>query len=423
MAFDPRWQEDLKSALDYTIASGFRTVVLDEGERPYRMHGTFKMPSGFTIRAGNGRPRILMDCLTTGTAFDFDGCEDAHIVGLAIEGDIGLSPSESIITLRNGARRCSIRQSRFLGCPGAPAGSILLTGAETRFNQVDANEMLDGESTAIGISGAANNEITRNLIMRYSGFGVRLGEGANRNLVEANTTLANAIELVGVTHDAYLNRILGNHAENTGDNGISVTGYRNTVGDNVCYRNMRAGLWLWGSHNVAAGNACIGNGREGGKWAGIGISANFGGTGQHNTVTGNVLDDDQEIATQFNAIRTAGVAYLPWTPGEWIASNGIYRLAGLHIYVSTRAGVTGFAPPTHMVASASDGGVMWRYVRSFVGSPARSCAAIGINTIGRSASGPIYLHESYADDLEAASGGVPLGGLYRSGGAYRMRVG
>jgi hypothetical protein len=100
-------------------------------------------------------------------------------------------------------------------------------------NIVAWNEFIDSVGTSISLSGSGvqGNEILYNHITDSGGFGVRVGDGTSKNLIQGNRTYSNTAELVGVTFQSHENRIIGNHAEGTGDNGISLSGYNNTCID------------------------------------------------------------------------------------------------------------------------------------------------------------------------------------------------
>ena len=256
-------------------------------------------------------------------------------------------------------------------------------------------------------------EVTNSWLQACTYFGIILSAGCYRNLIAYNTTTQNAIELVGVTEGCYENRIIGNHAENTGDNGISVTGFKNVVSLNIVKGCQGNGIQLYGERNTCGGNTCLNNAqgwaRNAGWRAGIAIQGAFGGTGQYNVVSSNVIDDEQATPTQQYGVWIGNSsAYAQWAAGQTIAV-GAYRYYGLNLYYATTAGTTGSTPPTWTNATAtSDGGVTWLFKRPFsAGSIASDYNEVSSNMIRNVAAGR-YLDASGGSNNEFIGGRVPV---------------
>jgi parallel beta-helix repeat protein len=124
-----------------------------------------------------------------------------------------------------------------------------------------------------------------------------------------------ALSLLASRIENWGNRIhQSNHAEGTGDNGISITGYRNTVTGNICNGNYHTGIYVYGNSNTVTGNVCLNNNQrflvDGSQsFGGILVTPSFGGSGYDNTITGNVCIDDQATPTQAYGVRFTPPSY------------------------------------------------------------------------------------------------------------------
>jgi parallel beta-helix repeat protein len=166
--------------------------------------------------------------------------------------------------------------------------------------------------------------------------------------------------------------VIANHAEGTGDNGISITGYRNTVVGNICAYNYHSGIWLYGHMNSCSGNIVYNNGQrfltDATDWSGIQLQSDFGGYSHFNSVTGNTVFDDQAVQTQIASLWVRNSYYGTWGPAKTITSTvGTYWTNGFNIYFSSApaGSVTGATPPTHTSGTVSDGAVSWTYIDTF----------------------------------------------------------
>lgn len=212
------------------------------------------------------------------------------------------------------------------------------------------------------------SEVLNGYFQNEVGFGVILTGISYKNLIQGNRTTHNGIELVGITAGGYQNRVIGNHAEGTGDNCISITGHENLVLGNEAIGCAGNGINLYGDRNVAIGNYAKNNaqGHAGNaSWrAGIAVAQGFGGVGQYNVVSGNVTDDDQGSPTQQYGIWIAPAAYTAWGSGQSVASGGYYTNA-LKLYQAGSSGTTGATAPTCTSGTCSDGTITWTYIASF----------------------------------------------------------
>lgn len=357
--------------------------------------GTYRVSSTLRLRdhlrlSGIGRPTLTMTSANNARMFEFMRVTDAKISGFRIDGNKDVTPTDCLICLHN-ATENEISDNHFVNLPGKNGG-VHLSGSANK-NTITRNRFLNSEGTSIGFigSGVHENEASHNTIKDSGRFGIFVAGGAHDNLLAYNVTKRNRAELIGITYQSHHNRVIGNHAQGTGDNGISVTGNYNTVTGNICYKNHLAGIWVWGSFNTITGNNCTSNNqvRGGHPWAGIGVSSNFGGVGQYNIISGNVTDDDQPKPSQYNGIRITSNAYPLWQSGIKTQA-GSYAYEGLNVYRADSNGITGKTPPTHLSGTVSDGGVRWIYVNTFLHKPAPMNNIVSGNIYGRSLYAPVH---------------------------------
>jgi hypothetical protein len=360
---------DWSAALTRAIATGKPVEIPFNGGTPYALSSTWSLPAGTVIRGKGKRPTLKLDGtssrLFTVTAANVeirDLIIDGSKVGLAsqrvIQFDAGasdgicdgvdlLSPTQGF-GIYNGATRCKI-----------------LRWAVYNATQ-SAGVILDGTSTS-------KNVVKDGYIENCVGFGIYV-RGANQNEISFNRCYSNGLELIGVTYDAWGNRIIGNHAEGTGDNGISVTGYQNVVSSNTCRRNYHNGLCIYGRNNAVTGNLCVNNGQrylvDATSWAGLRFLPQSGGQAIDNTHAGNISFDDQASPTQTWGVRHDTNSYVQWASGVVQSSNfqaRNYVYYGNNVYLNTTGGTTGATPPTHTSGTVNDGGADWTFL--FSGAP------------------------------------------------------
>lgn len=253
-----------------------------------------------------------------------------------------------------------------------PTGGLHFTSCDTVL--VDRCTVTGSKGHGVYFNGTHDSEVRGSNFQSLTFFGVILTNGCYRNLIQGNKTTANGIELVGITQDSYENRIVNNHAEGTGDNGISCTGYKNIIIGNICKGCQGNGIEVYGERNVVVGNHCLnnaqGNAGNSGWRAGIAIQGAFGGVAQYNTITGNTCDDDQASPTQIYGIWIGASGYTAWAAGQTISGasvNGpVYRYNGANLYKTTGNGTTGSTAPTHTTGTVSDGTVSWIFVRTAI---------------------------------------------------------
>lgn len=203
-------------------------------------------------------------------------------------------------------------------------------------------------------------------------FGCYVSNGTNRcifrNLRCLNDLSTHSLELVGVTYPCWGNRIENCHAEGTGDNGISVTGYSNVVVGNVCRGNYHAGICVYGKYNTVTGNVLANNGQrfpvDGLSFPNLYVSPAFGGEARDNVLVGNSCFDDQATPTAETGVKLGTNAYNVWAAAKSFTSSNRYCYYGLNVYaaLSLTSAAAGEVPPTHTSGTVSDGVIDWTFL-------------------------------------------------------------
>lgn len=357
---------DYTNAFARAQATGLPILFRYNAGFVYSISSTLTMTSHCSIFSDGPRATILRTF--NGVLFDHSNVSDVTLRGLILQGGGTLN---HLIKYRNTTSDCLVEDVDTIQ---SGDHGILIQDTATNIQIKGGLAQLCGQSGVVMLGGGVSKCIvTRRRSDRNGGFGTLLtggttsiSDGPHHNEISYNTCLQNSFELIGVTFECHHNRIIGNHAEGTGDNGISVTGYQNVVADNECVGNWHSGIHLYGSNNSCTGNLCRNNGQvsttdASTTWAGINLTPAFGGATVGNTVTGNVCIDDQVVPTQGYGIHTAQISYFSWAAGV-VTGLRAYILNGTNIYVCVSAGTTGASPPVHTSGDASDGGVTWRYL-------------------------------------------------------------
>ena len=353
---------DMSAAMTRALATG-KPIEIPQGSQPYDFRSSFTLPTGAVI-TGKGRP-ILRTIGASQRLFTVSGASDVVIKSLVLDGDRVNNPHGSgnrIINVTGGVRFL-IEDVRYFNCRQGlqfDGGTVDSSIVKCSADDIDAHGVVISGDTTI------RNTVTH-LSVTDCLFGTLLTNGANRNEVSYCRTESNEIELIGMTYLCHLNRIIGNHAQGCGDNGISVTGFMNVVSNNVCYKNDHSGIALYGGLNACTGNVCMSNGQRYlvDNFIGDGITIHYGwgGIAYGNTLTGNICGDDQTVKTQRAGINLTSNVYSQWATGQAItATSSNARYYGNNIYMPMSSGTTGGTPPTHTSGTASDGGVDWLYI-------------------------------------------------------------
>lgn len=380
----------LHTAVAAALSAGVRTLVLDEGSSFYRLTNTLTLPSGFRIVNGKGRPVIKMDNAANSRMVVLSNVTDAGIRGISIDGNKSVTPSDATVVVSGGSLKCAIEDVVFNNCPSASTGAVVISGATTNRNAILKCQFDGSEGTSIGLSGGSENTIAFNELRDSGTFGIFLNTGAVRNLIQANRSITSGLESVALTYDCHSNRVIGNHCELAGDNGISVSGQDNIASGNICLSNHNAGIGIWGSNNTVSGNILKRSnfGNDTTFFSGVWVHAQYGGIGSSNVISDNVCDDDQAVPTQNYGVALHGSGYTAWAAGQAITDltdfTQLWRVSGLNIYRAASTGTTGATAPSHTSGTVSDGAVSWTYVNSFVSAVGTLWNQVADNIVRRS---------------------------------------
>lgn len=356
-----------RAAAASAASGGQSEVVFPAAGACYGFASVVPIPAGVRI-TGLGRP-TLSALGSTGALFSMANVGNVAVVGLRLDSRSGVHPTIAMpITISGATGGVLIEDVELV----SPTGEIHVADSHgvTISRPVVNGSRLHG----VLFSGVRDSEVVGGRFQDEVGFGVVLTDGSHRNLVQGNQTTANGIELIGVTQDSYENRIIGNHAEGTGDNCISITGYDNVVLGNVVKGCQGNGIEVFGERNLVIGNSAHNNARghaaNSGWCAGIAIQGGFGGVAQYNVVSGNIVDDDQMPPTQLYGIWLGKPPYRAWAANQAVAA-GAFRSSGAHLYKATTAGTTASTAP-NWLDTASDGAVTWQRVRGLTAGTALS---------------------------------------------------
>lgn len=345
------------------------TVLVPLPALNYRVTKGLQVSPGIQIRGvgGTKRPLIVFEG-------DVDVClnlrSNSLVEGLELDGHFP-SKTRTSTVLRifdDGVQviNCVIRRGKTL--------NVDLQAANCR---IVGGEQWDSDGTSIALNGikAHSNTLSGITFGNNRGFAIWLNDKAHGNLIENNKTKKNGLELCGVTFDCYGNNIVGNSAEGSGDNGISVTGYNNKITKNNCVKNAYHGICLFGERNYCSDNICTSNGQANlslltpRSFCGIAVTPNFGGFGRRNVIENNTCTDDQANPTQLYGLKLERHQYRLWKGGLELALDRRYSTDGKNVYramgrLASQPVPAGTRPIIHTSGTASDGRFDWLWIGS-----------------------------------------------------------
>jgi hypothetical protein len=352
----------LQAVMTFAAAAG-KVLKLSPGT--IRITATVTCPTGLTMIYPGGDPDdCLIDFAYSGAAQDMikvlsvsdvwlEGFSmDCHQSGTLVNGNaIDVTGSTDVTLRRLNLRNAPDEGVNISGSTRVSFIGGLVTGSQS------SGIILQANSSHITIE---DLDLTGNL-----GFGI-FGHAANHLYLRRNRCTQSMLELIGLRYTCAHGEVTGNHAVNTGDNGISITGQYFAVTNNICHSNYNSGIWVYGEENSFVSNICYNNGQNGGgggNYAGIRVSPAFGGACRNNSVVGNVCFDTQAAPTQKWGIQLgSGSAYsTAWTTATAYAA-ATYVTNGNNLYLIAAAGTSGATAPVHTSGTVSDGGVSWTYV-------------------------------------------------------------
>jgi hypothetical protein len=352
------------AALSAAIATGSKQISVSAvGSLACRVSQTIALQSGQTISGVGGQPTLALVSGSVGRMFDLTGLNNVTIQNLNLDGTNAPAGSDFV-------RFYNTTSSRFLyntvNAPSAQSNACVLLAQTSTDNEVGHNTFINcGGPDLIGNNaGVSRNKIHHNTSAGGVSFGFRLSNGANHNEISFNKFQNSGIEPIAISLGANNNQIIGNDVGLSGDNCISIVGDHNLIEGNHGTKCAKAGTYLWGSQNTVTGNSFLDNNTSVAGWPCIGASANYGGTGQYNSVKGNTCDDDQASPTQLGVVANVTPPTV-WSAGLTVTA-GQFLYYGLNNYAAGSAGMTGSTPPTCMSGSCSDGTISWTYQSTFI---------------------------------------------------------
>jgi hypothetical protein len=358
-------------------------AALSANKAVYLPFGTYKTTNAITLPQdttliGFGNPTIHYYGTATNIGVVQTGGTGAQLIGLTIDGGAANSPVTPFATqavlvqhdnfygegLRiNSYRNIGIYLLNVTGCTLRRIKVPVLTAPGIRVANSTLCTVDDVDTTTP--SGTGNN------------FGVYVSDGTNRSIFRNircyndNTVATRTLELLGMTYPCWGNRVEGCHAEGTGDNGISITGYCNTIVGNVSKGNYNGGIGIYGRNNAVVGNMCWNNSQSGaGNFANIYLSPSFGGEAKDNAIIGNTCLDDQVSPTAKAAVQAYANQYNVWQASHSWSSSNRYCYNGSNVYAAlslSGTSTTGTTAPTHTSGTVNDGGIDWTFL--FTGNP------------------------------------------------------
>lgn len=349
-------ENDYSNAFTRALATGFPVVIPYNGGVPYSIGVSYAIQSNTFIYGVGGRPTIHQT--KVGRLFNVTGQSNVYIQDIIIDGNKSVVTAGPPIDFETGSFDCQVKNVQFLNC----SREIRIFSGSNNIRVEDC-QLLNSGQFGIQIDGSTTwgNVVTGCYIDNCASFGIILTNGCYKNEISRNRCYRNGIELIGVTYACWGNRIIGNHSEGTGDNGISITGYQNVCTGNTCIGNANTGIYCYGYNNTISGNFCKNNGQSGGSaWSGISVIPGFGGRGQYNTIVGNTCVDDQLSPTQSYGVQIGANVYPVWTSGGNITQG--YYFFGTNVYQGSGTGTAGTTPPTHTSGTVSDGNISWTYL-------------------------------------------------------------
>lgn len=331
--------------------------------------GTYLISSYITLKSnlrlkGEGAVSTTLKCsggITTAALVGLSGSAvtDCVIEGIAIDGNSSVtSGSLRGIQITNGTRNiitdCKVEDIRDNGIN--IAGD---TDSVIRNTYINSTGNGGGSGHGINVTPTSNGtSIVNNRIYDTGSFGIRL-EGASECLIESNYIVGKTngavafadregLEPIGITSTCTGVRIIDNHCELGGDNGISVSGGQAVVANNYVKSAWLHGIALYGPSPVCTGNTCVNNNQSVsvvGTKAGIYIDESTGGTA---VVTGNTCFDLQSTKTQEYGLKVSGTVERLRLANNDFSNNKTDTVDGLDV---------GFDVPLHVINDSDSVGI------------------------------------------------------------------
>ena len=397
----------IQAAISAANTAGGGTVIFPKPSSNYKITTALTLNSNVRLLGLGVRPTIKLILSGSSHVISASSVSNAWVENLTLDGTKFTVTSGNCIRFDTctggGAKDCHIKDSKAQG--------IYIFDSSVGV-EVSSCDFSGTEGIALSMDTSSYLKIFKNDFTGGSSFCI-FGFALTDSQIEGNSTNDSVLELIGLRYNCSRNRVINNHAYDTDDNGISITGSENTVTGNVCRANGGSGIWIYGSDNTVTGNICFNNGQDFVNRSGIVVEGGSGGQGKNNVVTGNVCFDDQGSPTQKWGVRLGTHGYTTWANAQSISIDD-YRIHGNNAYIAVSAGTTATgSEPVHTsgtVAGADT--IQW----TFLFTTSTSFHPTGNEVANNKAFGNIT-----ADLVDAATSGSNksevIGGLTTTGKA------
>lgn len=268
----------IQAAITAANAAGGGTVIFPKPSSNYKIITALTMHSNVRLLGLGVRPTIKLVLVGSSHVISCSSVSNAWVENLTLDGTKSTVTSGNCIRFDTctggGAKDCHIKDSKAQG--------VYIFDSSVGV-EVSSCDFSGTEGIALSMDTSTYLKIFKNDFTGGSSFCI-FGYDVHDSQIEGNSTNDSALELIGLRYNCSRNRVINNNAFDTDDNGISITGYSNTVTGNVCRNNGGSGIWVYGSNNTVTGNSCSNNGQDFANRAGILVEGGSGGEGKNNTV-------------------------------------------------------------------------------------------------------------------------------------------
>lgn len=347
------------NAVTRAAATG-QPIILPASALTLNLTSDFIIPAGVQLRGIPGSTSLTV----TGNFSLRAGGSNVRLSGMSING--GAYGFHA-----NGQANVTLEDVIFTGSSNH---TIYLNGAGAKLRRIEVHNA--GASSCV-IDGATNVNIDDFLVDNGANFGIWGINASNSvRLDNVRCTTQNGLELIGQRYNCYQWQLTNILAMHCGDNGISITGYDNTLNNIEAYYNHFHGVCLYGLRNSLGSHRCDNNGQVNatmpgsGIYAGVSVTPAFAGAGRENAIGNGRANDTQGVPTQSYGYLLGGNAYVTWTSGGAVTNANLIRQFGNNVYSTPSPGTCGSTPPTWTINSSgapitqSDGNLNWTFVYS-----------------------------------------------------------
>ena len=236
------------------------TNAMAEGKPVYFPDGTYSVNSTITLNSHAhffGPGHITLNAPLTGSPGMLFKATDAFNItldGLKLSFTSTVLPVFEALLQFNGCSKLNISNVNILN---ARKWALQFIGCTE--SAICNSTAFNSDGSAIVLDNCNKLVLTGNEIGDNNSFGIYVINGTTRCSFVGNRTEANGLELIGITYGCDKNLVMGNHAQGTGDNGISITSRFCRVIGNHCEGNLHSGIGIYGENNLVANNVLLSN--------------------------------------------------------------------------------------------------------------------------------------------------------------------